>query len=143
MGIHVNLPLTPVKQSVLNVKALVGALSVIVKLQSSRRFVSSCSQYRASPPPSRQKGCCCPGSAICLTPHSQQPSRGPESKLGFKYSGDGKVLMETTHGDRRPTFTIYFCLKPYSDGEICIWDDELGLDSLLCTESRRHDCVRR
>ena len=45
--------------------------------------------------------------------------------------------METTHGDRRPTFTIYFCLKPYSDGEICIWNDELGLDSLLYTASRR------
>ena len=128
--------------SVLNVTMLVGAFSVIVKLQSSRRLVSSCSQYQysASPPPSRQKGCRWAGLGYLLDTSSQQPSRGPESKLGFKYSGDDKVLMETTHGDRRPTFTIYFCLKPYSDGEICIWDDELLLDRLLCTASCRHDC---
>ena len=123
--------------SVLNVTTLVRAFSV--KLQSSRRLVSSCSQYQysASPPPSRQKGCRWAGLGYLLDTSSQQPSRGPESKLGFKYSGDDKVLMETTHGDRRPTFTIYFCLKPYSDGEICIWNDELGLDSLLYTASRR------
>ena len=123
--------------SVLNVTTLVWAFSV--KLQSSRRLVSSCSQYQysASPPPSRQKGCRWAGLGYLLDTSSQQPSRGPESKLGFKYSGDDKVLMETTHGDRRPTFTIYFCLKPYSDGEICIWNDELDLDSLLYTASRR------